>query len=229
LGWSHFKLLIPIKQTVKREFYAEMCRVHGWSTRALTEKLDGMLYERTALSKKPAQLIRQELASLRDHDELTPARVFQDPYMLDFLELKDTYSEKDLESALLREIERFLLELGAGFAFVERQKRIVLDGDDYYIEFVTALIVLQRFCQALGSARRFSVISGPADGVPVLFAALTAPALAALKVGRRGVEGSSRWRGVDQRAARDRLLAERVGLARPRPGMLGSCRAFHSS
>ncbi len=136
LGWSHFRQLIPIKEPLKREFYAEMCRVHGWSTRALAEKLDGMLYERTALSKKPEELIRQELATLRDHDELTPTLVFQDPYMLDFLELKDTYSEKDLESALLREIERFLLELGTGFAFVERQKRIVLDGDDYYIDLL---------------------------------------------------------------------------------------------
>lgn len=136
LGWAHFKLLIPIKERIRRDFYAEMCRVHRWSTRELAEKIDGMLYERTALSKKPDQLIRQELAKLRDKDELTPALVFQDPYMLDFLELKDTYSENDLESALLREIERFLLELGAGFAFVERQKRIVLDGDDYYIDLL---------------------------------------------------------------------------------------------
>ncbi len=93
-----------------------------------------MLYERTALSKKPERLIRQELAALREKDAVTPALVFQDPYMLDFLELKDTHSEKDLEAALLREIERFLLELGAGFAFVERQKRITLDGDDYHID-----------------------------------------------------------------------------------------------
>jgi predicted nuclease of restriction endonuclease-like (RecB) superfamily len=134
LGWSHFKLLIPIKDPIRRDFYTEMCRVHRWSTRELIEKIDGMLYERTALSRKPDRLIRQELAKLRDKDELTPALVFQDPYMLDFLELKDTYSENDLETALLREIERFLLELGAGFAFVERQKRIVLDGDDYYID-----------------------------------------------------------------------------------------------
>ena len=95
-----------------------------------------MLYERTALSKKPEELIRPELAALREKGEVTPALVFQDPYMLDFLELADTYSEKDLESAILREIERFLLELGAGFAFVERQKRIVLDGDDYYVDLL---------------------------------------------------------------------------------------------
>ena len=136
LGWTHFKLLIPLKEGLKREFYAEMCRIEGWSTRELAEKIDGMLYERTALSKKPEKLIRQELAALREKGEVTPALVFQDPYMLDFLQLTDTYSEKDLESAILRDIERFLLELGAGFAFVERQKRITLDGDDYYVDLL---------------------------------------------------------------------------------------------
>jgi predicted nuclease of restriction endonuclease-like (RecB) superfamily len=136
LTWSHFKQLIYVEDSLKREFYAEMCRIEGWSTRVLAQKIDGMLYERTALSKKPEHLVRRELAALRDRDALTPSLVFQDPYMLDFLGLADTYSEKDLESAILREIERFLLELGSGFAFVERQKRIVLDGDDYYIDLL---------------------------------------------------------------------------------------------
>jgi predicted nuclease of restriction endonuclease-like (RecB) superfamily len=136
LGWAHFKRLIRLNEPLKRIFYAEMCRVEGWSTRTLAQKIDGMLYERTALSKKPEQVIRRELAALHEKGELTPSLVFQDPYMLDFLELKDTHSEKDLESALLREIERFLLELGAGFAFVERQKRIVVDGDDCYIDLL---------------------------------------------------------------------------------------------
>ena len=136
LSWSHFKQLIYIEDEPKRAFYAEMCRIEGWSTRVLAAKIVGMLFERTALSKKPDELIRKELAALRENGELTPALVFQDPYMLDFLGLADTYSEKDLESAILREIERFLLELGAGFAFVERQKRITFDGDDYYIDLL---------------------------------------------------------------------------------------------
>jgi predicted nuclease of restriction endonuclease-like (RecB) superfamily len=95
-----------------------------------------MLYERTALSKKPENLIRRELAALREKGEVSPALVLQDPYMLDFLQLADTYSEKDLESAILREIERVLLELGAGFAFIERQKRMTFDGDDYYLDLL---------------------------------------------------------------------------------------------
>lgn len=107
LGWTHFTMLIPIKDPLKREFYAEMCRVERWSTRALRDRLDSMLFERTALSKKPEALVRKELSALREKGELSPSLVFRDPYMRDFLGLADTYSEKDLESAILREIERF--------------------------------------------------------------------------------------------------------------------------
>jgi hypothetical protein len=107
LGWTHFKALIPLQDDLKRSFYAEMCRLERWSTRTLQQKINGMLYERTALSKKPELLIEQELAALRSEDRLTPDLVFKDPYVLDFLGLRDTYSEKDLESALLREIHVF--------------------------------------------------------------------------------------------------------------------------
>jgi len=136
LGWTHFVLLIPIKDPLKREFYAHLCRVEKWSTRALEKKLGSMLFERTALSHKPANLIEQELEMLRDEDKLTPDLVFRDPYLLDFLGLKDTYAEKDLQAAILRDMESFLLELGVGFAFLERQKRITVDGDDYYLDLL---------------------------------------------------------------------------------------------
>src|SRR5207247_8816570 len=106
------------------------------SPRTRQQTIGGMLHARTALSKKPDRLIRQELNGLRAEDRLTPDLAFPDPYVLDFLGFKDTYSEKDLEAALLREIERFLLELGAGFAFVARQKRITLDGDDYCMDWL---------------------------------------------------------------------------------------------
>ncbi len=95
-----------------------------------------MLYERTALSRKPEKLIKQELAALRDEDKLTPDLVFRDPYFLEFLGLKDTWAEKDLEAAILREMETFILELGVGFAFLERQKRITVDGDDFYLDLL---------------------------------------------------------------------------------------------
>lgn len=136
LGWSHFVEIIRLDDPVQRDFYAEMCRVERWSVRALRAKIQGMLFERTALSKKPVELAKQELAALREQDKLTPDLVFRDPYFLDFLGLADTYSEKDLESAILRELQRFILELGSGFAFIDRQKRIVIDGKDFYIDLL---------------------------------------------------------------------------------------------
>jgi predicted nuclease of restriction endonuclease-like (RecB) superfamily len=126
LGWSHFVAIIPLDDNLKRDFYAEMCRIERWSVRTLRQKISGMLFERTALSRKPVELAKQELAQLREEDKLTPDLVFRDPYLLDFLGLKDTYSEKDLEKAILRELEAFILESGTGFTFVARQKRIVV-------------------------------------------------------------------------------------------------------
>jgi len=136
LTWTHFIALIPLKDRLQRDFYAEMCRVEHWSVRTLRSRIDSMLFERTALSKKPDKLIERELKALRRENRFTPDLIFRDPYVLDFLGLKNTYSESDLENALLREIESFLLELGRGFTFVERQKRITLDGDDYYIDLL---------------------------------------------------------------------------------------------
>ena len=136
LSWSHFVELLPLNKPHQRDFYAEMCRIERWSVRALRQKINGMLYERTALSKKPDKLIKQELEQLRDDDRLTPDLVFRDPYILDFLGLKDTFSERDLEAAILRDIESFLIELGGDFAFVARQRRIVVDGDDFYIDLL---------------------------------------------------------------------------------------------
>ena len=136
LGWTHFRQIIYIEDPLKRDFYAEMCRIENWNTRTLAKKIGGMLFERTAISKKPDKLIRQELAALREEDQLTPDLVFRDPYVLDFLKLKDTYSEGDIEAAILREIESFILELGAGFCFVARQKRMQIDDRDYHLDLL---------------------------------------------------------------------------------------------
>jgi len=136
LGWSHFVEIISLKDELQRDFYAEMCRIERWSVRTLRQKISGMLFERTALSKKPVELARMELAQLQQEDKLTPDLVFRDPYFLDFLGLKDTYSEKDLETAILHKLEAFILELGAGFTFMARQKRITLDDEDYYIDLL---------------------------------------------------------------------------------------------
>ena len=136
LGWSHFVELLPLDKPMQRDFYAEMCRIERWSVRTLRQKIGGMLFERTALSKKPAKLATAELKRLRDEDRLTPDLVFRDPYLLDFLGLKDTYAERDLEAAILREMEAFILELGVGFAFVARQKRMTIDGKDYHLDLL---------------------------------------------------------------------------------------------
>ena len=141
LGWSHFVEIIYLKDRLQRNFYAEMCRIERWSVRTLRKKIGGMLLERTALSKKPDMLVQQELAKLREGDTLTPDLVFRDPYFLDFLGLRSAYSEKDLQEAILREMEQFILELGAGFTFVARQKRMVIDGEDFYLDLLFYLLL----------------------------------------------------------------------------------------
>lgn len=136
LSWSHFRLLLPIKDSLKRDFYTEMCRIERWNVRTLQNKIDSMLYERTALSKKPELVAQAELEALRKEDQLTPDLVFRDPYFLEFLNLNDRYIEKDLEDAIMRELEQFLLELGIGFCFVARQKRITVDDKDFHLDLL---------------------------------------------------------------------------------------------
>lgn len=110
LTWSHFVELIPIEDELKRDFYATMCRKENWSVRTLRERKNSMLYERTAISKKPKETIKNEVTALRENNQMSLDMFYRDPYMLDFLGLKDTYSEKDLENAILSELEKFILE-----------------------------------------------------------------------------------------------------------------------
>jgi len=136
LSWSHFVRLITLKDQLKRDFYAEMCRIEKWNVRTLRKKIDSMLYERTTLSRKPELVAQAELEMLRKNDQLTPNLVFRDPYVLEFLNLNDCYLEKDLEDAIMRELEQFLLELGVGFCFVARQKRIIVDDEDFHLDLL---------------------------------------------------------------------------------------------
>jgi predicted nuclease of restriction endonuclease-like (RecB) superfamily len=135
LTWTHFKTIIYIEDDLKRDFYIGMIKLDRWSTRTLKDRIDSQLYERTALSKKPDELIKYEIDKLNDGD-ITPNIVLKDPYILDFLDLNDRYLEKDLEDAILREIEHFILELGSGFSFVARQKIIQIDDEDYKIDLL---------------------------------------------------------------------------------------------
>ena len=136
LSWSHLRNIFFIEEPLKREFYIEMCKIEKWSVRTFRERIKSMLYERTAISKKPDETIKNELAALKNSEKNSPDLVFREPYFLDFLNLKDTFSEKDLESGIVAELQRFITELGTDFAFLARQKRISIDTRDYYIDLL---------------------------------------------------------------------------------------------
>ena len=136
LSWTHFLIVMPIKDALQREFYLTMAATERWSKRTLQAKIDGMLYERTAIATKPEELIKQELAGLRDNETLSPDLVFKSPYFLEFTGLKGMYSEKSLEDSLVAHLEQFIMELGNGFTFVERQKRMIIDGEDFYLDLL---------------------------------------------------------------------------------------------
>jgi predicted nuclease of restriction endonuclease-like (RecB) superfamily len=233
LGWTHFKSLIPIEDPLKREFYAEMCRIEGWSTRTLDKKIQSMLYERTALSRKPDKLVETELKGLRDEDRLTPDLVFHDPYLLDFLGLKDVYAEKDLEAAILREMEAFILELGVGFAFMERQKRSIVDGVDHYLDLLfyhrnlyrLVAIELKIGSFQPGDKGQMELYLGwlnryerkPGEGSPIgliLCAGKRRETVELLNLEKSGIKVSSYWTEALPKAELERKLHEAVKLAR---------------
>lgn len=136
LSWSHFLQVISIDDNLKRQFYLTMAADQRWSKRTLKTKIDGMLYERTAIAKQPDEVILHDLELLRDEREMSADLVFHDPYFLDFLGLEGEYSEKDLESAIVGELQKFITEMGNDFAFMARQKRITVDNEDYYIDLL---------------------------------------------------------------------------------------------
>jgi predicted nuclease of restriction endonuclease-like (RecB) superfamily len=212
LGWTHFRRIIYLDDQLQRDFYAEMCRVERWSTRTLDKKIDSMLFERTALSRKPAKLATQAIKELRDDDQLTPDLIFRDPYLLDFLGLKDTYAEKDLEAAILREMESFLIELGAGFCFVGRQVRMQIDDRDYYLDLLFYHRKLRRLIAIDLKLGRFEAAdkgqmelylawlkrhaAEPGDEVPlgmILCAGKSAEHIALLELHKTGIHVASYW------------------------------------
>lgn len=242
LGWTHFTMLLPIDDPLRREFYAEMCRIERWSTRTLRAKIDGMLFERTALSKKPEKLAAMELKQLREKDNVTPDMVFRDPYILDFLRLKDSYAEKDLEAAILREMESFLLELGVGFAFLERQKRIIVGGEDYYLDLLFYHRHLRRLVAIELKLSEFK----PGDkgqmelylnwldrherregeGKPIgliLCAGKHHETVELLDLDQSNIRVSSYWTNVLPKKNLERKLRDAVRLARARLGTKGEC------
>ncbi|MFN4151526.1 MAG: YhcG family protein [Candidatus Sericytochromatia bacterium] len=135
-SWSHFVEIIKIDDELKRDFYIAMCKNEGWSVRTFRERINSMLYERTAISKLPEETIRQDLVNLSTKKEMSKNLFIKDPYILDFLNLKETYNEKDIENIILIELEKFLVEFGSDFAFLGRQKRIQIGNKDYYLDLL---------------------------------------------------------------------------------------------
>lgn len=136
LYWSHFLELIYLKEPLARDFYVQMCGIERWSVRTLRKQVGSLLFERTMAAKKPVKVLEARLDDLQEKGNIGPDILLKDPYLLDFLNLDDHYLEKDLEDAILREMEQFLLELGAGFSFLARQKRILIDNDSFYIDLL---------------------------------------------------------------------------------------------
>ena len=136
LSFSHFQEVMYLKDVIKREFYLTLAATERWSKRQLREKIDGMLFERTAISNKPDELIKKELSELRNNNVVSPDLVFKSPYFLEFTGLKSMYSEKSLEDCLVINLEQFIIELGNGFSFVARQKRMIIDGEDFYLDLL---------------------------------------------------------------------------------------------
>ena len=136
LSWSHLRLIIAIEDPLKRSFYTQLCVHEKWSVRVFRERIQSMLYERTAISKKPEETIINDLEQLRSQQTISADLVFRDPYFLDFLGLTNAYSEKDLETSIIVELEGFIREMGSDFAFMARQNRITIDNRDYYIDLL---------------------------------------------------------------------------------------------
>lgn len=125
LNWSHILNILPLKRYEAKLYYTKLVSEQGLSVRQLREQITRKAFERTEIAN--SQLTKQK--------EI-PLDTFKDPYILDFLQLKDGFLEKDLESAILRELEQFILETGKGFAFVERQKRMIIDGEDFNLDLL---------------------------------------------------------------------------------------------
>lgn len=136
LSWSHFVLICSVEDKLKRDFYAEMCRLQRWSVRALQKNLKGMLYERTALSKNPDAVIESQLQELKSNDTMTPDMIFKEPYFLDFIGAHSFETEEELENLILNNITDFLQELGTDFCFIARQKRMSTGKKDRYLDLL---------------------------------------------------------------------------------------------
>lgn len=146
LSWSHYRLLVKIDNDERREFYLKECAESNWSVRQLERQINSFFYERLLATQESEKMaVRNEIQSLEP--QVDPKYILKDPYILEFLDIKENkaYFEKDIEQGLIDNIQEFLLELGKGFSFVARQKRITIDGDHFYIDLVFYNYILKCF------------------------------------------------------------------------------------
>jgi predicted nuclease of restriction endonuclease-like (RecB) superfamily len=146
LSWSHYRLLMRIENMPRREFYLKECAESNWSVRQLERQITTFYYERLlATQKKDRELVKNEIQQTEPKTE--PDYILKDPYILEFLDLKENkkYQESEIEQALINKLQEFLLELGKGFSFVARQKRITIEGDHYYVDLVFYNYLLKCF------------------------------------------------------------------------------------
>lgn len=137
LNWTHYRLIMRVENPKAREFYVEECIKSGWSTRQLERQIYSFFYERL-LSSREKESVHNEINILEPKKGLSPVDIIKEPYILEFLGLDDSesYHEKDIEQGIIDHLQKFLLELGRGFSFVARQKKISLEGDNFYIDLV---------------------------------------------------------------------------------------------
>jgi len=144
LSWSHYRILMRISDDKHREWYTEECAKSGWSVRQLERQINTMFYERL-LSSKEKDTVAAEIQTTEPKPEYE--KIIRDPYVLEFLDLPENphFYEKDLEQAIIDHLQKFLLELGRGFSFVARQKKISFDGRHFYIDLVFYNYILKCF------------------------------------------------------------------------------------
>jgi predicted nuclease of restriction endonuclease-like (RecB) superfamily len=141
LTWTHYKILLKLDKNI-REFYIVESINNKWSTRELDRQVNSSLYERVNLSRNKKEV--RKLAE-KGQELLEPKDIIKDPFVLEFLDIKEKVSENDLEGGLMNKLKEFLLELGKGFSFVGRQKRITVDNDHYYVDLVFYNYILKCF------------------------------------------------------------------------------------
>lgn len=235
LSWSHFIAITPLKDKNAQEFYAYMCLKENWSVRQLRSKIHRLLYECSLVSRGDKKEIIKEIDILKNEEILSTDLVLKDPYILDFLHLPSEFFECELEAAILKEIEKFLLEMGSGFTFVARQKRITLEEDHYYIDLLLYNRRLKRLVAVelkagkfkpaymgqmqlyLGWLKKYEMMEGEKPPIGIILCTEKSPhQIELLDLDQRGIHVAEYWTELPPLDVFERKVREIVTLAKER-------------